>query len=221
VRISELARSGDFGDIVDVEVKIGVDVLGPGHPFADPNLPHPGLGLPGGVIGDFLPHLASLAHRFVGPHRAVRAHWSKRAAGSPLPADEFRAIVAAERGTAYLSFTAHSYAETLWVQVNGTRMRAAADLYDGTLVINRLDVGPRPIARLWDRLREARAVRRAARRNFLGKFSAGPGTYHGLWDLLGRTYAALSSGGEPPITLRQIAEVNQLVAALTAEENRF
>jgi hypothetical protein len=29
------------------------------------------------------------------------------------------------------------------------------------------------------------------------------------------------SGGEPPVSTRQIAEVNDLVAALTAEENWF
>lgn len=99
-------------------------------------------------------------------------------------------------------------------------MRAAADLYDGYLVLNRLDEGPGPITRLRDRLREARDIRRAARGNLLGKFN-GPGTYAGLWALLARAYEAVEAGAEPPITLRQIAEVNDMVAALTAEEFRF
>ena len=33
----------------------------------------------------------------------------------------------------------------------------------------------------------------------------------GLWDLLARTYRALGAGSEPPITPRQIIEVNHLV----------
>jgi hypothetical protein len=119
-----------------------------------------------------------------------------------------------------LSFSAHAQPEMLWVRVNGTRTRATADLFDGSLVINRLDAGPKPIARLRDRRREARDLRRAARRNLLGKFH-GPGTYAGLWNLLAQSYRAVESGTEPPISMRQIAEVNNLVAALTAEEHRF
>ena len=45
--------------------------------------------------------------------------------------------------------------------------------------------------------------------------------YAGLWNLLARTYEAVESGAEPPVSMRQIAEVNDLVAALTAEEFRF
>ena len=220
-RMVELMDSGELGEVLDVEVRIGSNLLERGHPFADRDVPHPSLALPGGAIGDYLPHLASLAHRFVGPHQAVRAHWSKRVADSPLPCDEFRAVVAARRGTAALSFSSGAQPELFWVRVSGTRMRATADLFDGTLVLNRLGGGPRPIARLRDRLREARDIRRATRAAFWQKFAAGPGVYDGLWTLVARTYQAVRSGTEPPVSAGQIAEVNALAAALTAEENRF
>ena len=42
-----------------------------------------------------------------------------------------------------------------------------------------------------------------------------------MWSLLARTYQALGSGTEPPVSTRQIVEVNDLVAALTAEEFRI
>jgi predicted dehydrogenase len=219
-RILGLARSGDMGEIVDAEVAMCVDILGAGSPFTDRGVPHPCLSMPGGVIADFLPHLASLVHSFVGPHRAVRGHWSKRIADSPLPFDEFRAIVVAERGTASVSFSAHAQPEMFWLRVNGTRMRATADLFDGNLVINRLDAGPRFIARLRDRLREGRDVRRAARRNLFGKFT-GSSTYTGLWNLMAQAYEAINAGLEPPVSMRQIAEINDMVAALTPEGSRF
>jgi predicted dehydrogenase len=220
-RILELVRSGELGEVVDVEVTVCVNILAAGSPFVDRNVPHPCLSMPGGAIADFLSHLASLAHGFVGAHRAVRTHWSKQTTGSPLPYDEFRALVVAERGTAFLSFSAHAQPEMFWVRVNGTQMRATADLFDGNLVINRLDAGPKPIARLRDRRREARDVRRAAHRNLLGKLAAGPGPYAGLWNLLARTYEAVESGTEPPVSMQQIAEVNDMVTALTTEEFRF
>src|SRR5262245_12476922 len=155
-RIRDLVLSGDLGEVVDVEVRLCSDILASGHPFTDRNVPHPCLALPGGAIADFLPHLASIAHGFVGPHRAVRTHWSKRVADSPLPFDEFRAVVVADRGTASLSFSASAQPEMFWVRVSGTRMRATADLFDMTLVRNRLGSGPKPLARLRDRFLEAR-----------------------------------------------------------------
>lgn len=218
--VLSLARSGDLGAIVDVEVAMSVDILVDGSPFADRSLPHPCLSMPGGAIADFLPHLASLVHGFVGPHRAARAHWSKRSADSPLPFDEFRSIIVAERGTAFVSFSSHAQPEMFWVRVNGTRMRATLDLFDGTLILNRLDSGPRFIARLRDRLREGKDVRRAARRNLVGKF-IGQSTYAGLWTLISRAYEAMNAGTEPPVSLRQIAEINDMVRALTSEEFRF
>ena len=62
-------KSGQFGAVTHVEVLICLDILSPGG-FADPNSPHPALTLAGGAIADLLPHLASLAHRFVGPQRS-------------------------------------------------------------------------------------------------------------------------------------------------------
>jgi predicted dehydrogenase len=215
-----MAKSGELGEIVDVEVTMCLDILADGSPFADRDVSHPCAAMPGGAIADFLPHLASLAHGFVGAHRSARAHWYKRSEGHPLPFDELRAIVIAERGTAFFTFSSHAQPETFWIRANGTRMRATADLFDGTLTTNRLDEGPRFVARLKDRLREARSIRRSARRNILQKFS-GPGTYVGLWTLLERAYAALGAGSEPPISARQIFEINEMVAALTAEENLF
>src|SRR5207302_4396087 len=95
--------SDEFGAVTHVEVLLCLDILGPGG-FADPNSPHPALTLADGAIADFLPHLASLAHRFVGPHRTAQVVWTKRKP-SLLPFDEFRAVVEAERGTAVLGFS--------------------------------------------------------------------------------------------------------------------
>src|SRR5690349_2156530 len=78
-------EAGEFGAVLHVEVMIHHDILGPSG-FADPNVPHPALRLGGGAIADFLPHLASLAHLFVGAHRQVHTLWRKQK-HSVLPHD--------------------------------------------------------------------------------------------------------------------------------------
>ena len=109
-QISSWLQSGDIGEVVHVEVTICLDILSTGSPFADRNIPHPCLSMPGGAIADFLPHLASLAHHFVGPTGRCAPTGRSERADSPLPYDEFRALVDAERGTATLGFSSHTAA---------------------------------------------------------------------------------------------------------------
>ena len=216
-KILKLVDSGDFGEVTHVEVFLCLDILGEGSAFADPNAPHPCLSMPGGAIADFLTHLACLSHAFVGPHTKVATSWSRRSPG-PLPSDELRALVVAERGTAMLGFSAHTQPDAFWLRVSGTKMQATADLFETRLSIRRSRGGPKPLRPLFNSLDESRAVRRSAFGTLRRKLDGGPGAYEGLWALLAGTYDALGSGKATPITPRQVVEVNRLVADLTAGE---
>lgn len=211
-------ETGEFGAVTHVEVMICLDILGPGG-FADPNAPHPCLTLAGGAISDFLPHLASLACLFVGPHRRAHAIWTKRKQ-TILPYDEFRAVVEAERGTASLAFSSSSQPDAFWLRVYGERMQATANLFETRLTFDRLRPGPKPLRPLLNGLEEGKSIRRAAAGTLLRKFSGGPGAYEGLFELLARSYRALADGSALPVPAGLVLEVNRLVAALKPEERR-
>lgn len=210
-------ESGEFGAVTHVDVLICLDILGPGG-FADPNAPHPALSLDGGAIADFLPHLASLACLFVGPHRRAHAVWRKRGT-SVLPYDEFHALVDGARATATLGFSATTQPDGFWLRVYGERMQASANLFESRLFFDRVRPGPRPLRPVLNGLEEARVVRRAALGGLARKFTGGPGAYEGLWELLARTYRALAAGRELPVPTPQVLEVNRLVAALKPSGN--
>ena len=213
--ILRLVKSGEFGMVTHVEVLICLDILGPGG-FADPNSPHPALALAGGAIGDFLPHLASLAHLFVGAHRTVQTVWTKRKS-SVLPYDEFRAVVDAERGTAALGFSSNSQPDAFWLRVYGERMQATANLFEQRLTFDGPRDVPKPLRPFFSSLEEGKTIRRAALATLLGKFK-GPGAYEGLWELLARTYLALADGSDPPVSANQVLEINRMIDALKPQE---
>jgi predicted dehydrogenase len=210
-------RSGQFGAVTHVEAFICLDILGPSG-FADVNSPHPALTLAGGAIADFLPHLASLAHLFVGPHRTAHTVWTKRKP-SLLPFDEFRAVVDAERGTAALGFSSNSQPDAFWLRVFGERMQATANLFETRLTFDGPRNVPKPLRPFFSGLQEGKTIRRAALATLLRKFK-GPGAYEGLWELLARTYRALADGSELPVTASHILEVNRMVDALKPREQR-
>ena len=210
-------RSGQFGAVTHVEVLICLNILGPSG-FADPNAPHPTLSLVGGAIADFLPHLASLAHLFVGPHRTAQILWTKRKP-SVLAFDEFRALVDAERGSAALGFSSSSQPDAFWLRVYGERMQATANLFETRLTFDGPRNVPKPLRALLSGLEEGRTIRRAALATLLRKFK-GPGAYEGLWELLARTYRALADGSALPVTASHVLEVNRMVEALKPREQR-
>lgn len=216
LEIRRRVDAGELGAVLHVEVMIHLDILGPSG-FADPNVPHPALELTGGAIADFLPHLASLAHLFVGAHRQVHTIWQKRKA-SVLPYDELRALVEADRGTAALAFSASAQPDAFWLRVYGERMQASANLFETRLTFDRVRPGPKPLRPLLNGLEEGKAIQRAAVDTLLRKLQGGPGAYEGLYDLLGRTYAALAAGTRLPVAARQVLEVNRLVDALKPRE---
>jgi predicted dehydrogenase len=211
-QILDWIGSGEFGAVVHVDVRICLNITGPGG-FGDPNAPHPCLTMAGGAIADFLPHLASLAHAFVGAHRTAHTIWTKRTE-SLLPYDEFQAIADCERGTAALGFSSSSQPDAFWLRVYGERMQATANLFETRLTTERVRSGPKPLQPLFNGLEEGSAIRKAARSTLMRKFRGGPGSYDGLFELLTRTYRALADGSRPPVDARQILEVNRLVDAL-------
>jgi predicted dehydrogenase len=209
--------SSHFGAVTHVEVLICLDILGPSG-FADPNSPHPALKLSGGAIADFLPHLASLAYLFIGPHRTAQTVWTKRKP-SLLPFDEFRALVDGERGTAALGFSSSSQPDAFWLRVYGERMQATANLFETRLTFDGPRNAPKPLRPFFSGLEEGRTIRRAALSTLLRKFGC-PGAYEGLWELLARTYRALGEGSGLPVTADDVLEVNRLVEALKPRGQR-
>ena len=196
-----LRARGDLGEVRHVDVDLALDVLGRGDGLGGASRPD------GSGVSvherDFLPHLASLAHAFTGPHRAVSVVTRK---------DELVALVDARDGTATLRFSAHSQPDGFWLRVHGTLMRAAANLFEPRLTLERLHRGPRPLNPLLNQLGESREAARAAVAGVVRKLSGGPGAYEGLWELLAQTYRALARGAEPPVSLVQVEEVNRLAA---------
>src|SRR5262245_20027941 len=87
LRIRELVSSGELGDVLAVQILVSLNNVS-SSPYADSNAPHFSLSLRGGIVGDFLPHIAYLMHIFTGSVLDLRTIWTKRIADSPLPADE-------------------------------------------------------------------------------------------------------------------------------------
>jgi predicted dehydrogenase len=217
-RIKKLMTSGEMGDLVDVQVFLCLNITAPDSPFVDQNVPHPSWALPGGPIGDFLPHIAYLAHMFSGPITDIRTIWKQRTVNSPIPGDEFRGFLKGERATAHVAFSSNARPNGFWVRVTGTQMYAEANLFEPPrLILRKLRAGEPSLASLVDGMAEARQVLSGSVAGFWRKLG-GVSSYDGLPELVRCTYQALEMQKPQPIPLEEIDATSLLVDRLTDAE---
>jgi predicted dehydrogenase len=217
-RICDLLRSGELGDVVALHIALAMDLVSPGNPYTDRNVPHYSLALRGGVIGDFLTHIACLTHMFTGSMTDLRTTWAKRVGNSPLPADEFHALIKGERATAHVAVNGNAKPYGFWIRVTGTLMYAEANLFEPPrLTVRKLRGGELAISTLVDGILESRDVLRGSLAGFWKKLG-GTNTYDGLALLITQIYAAIESQGAPPISLTEIDEAARIVDRFTDEK---
>ena len=219
LRIQELIDSGELGDVLEAQIFLSLNITSEGSPYIDQNAPHFGMTLSGGVIGDFLPHIAYLVYMFTGKIFDVRTTWSKHKTNSPLPADEFRGMVKGEQATAYVSFSGNALPDGFLVRVVGTRMRVEANLFEPPkFVVKRARSGEPAIGTLIDGISESRQVLAGSIRGFLRKLG-GTSSYDGLKEMISRTYRAIELREPQPIPLSEIDEIAQLVDRFAVQGN--
>jgi predicted dehydrogenase len=211
----DAVAAGDFGDLVHVEVLIALDIFGPGSAYLDPATNRSFQDMAGGPVADFLPHLASVAHAFVGPHVTTATSWMKTSDAHPFAVDEFRALVEGDAVTASLGFSARAQPDLFSVTVHGTRRRTRINLFEGRAAHERQLGITRPLIPLLNGLRESVDTGLGSLGGLLGKLSGGPGAYEGLWTLVADLYSAIQHGTAPPVGPTDVLEVNALIAALT------
>jgi len=218
-RICHLLSAGELGDIIDVQISLSLDIYAPGSPYIDQNVPHYAAALRGGIVGDFLTHMAYLAIKFTGSVQGVRTAWAKHSQTSPLATDEFRALVKGERSTAYLAFSGNAQPNGFWIRVSGTRAHVEANLFEPPrLTMRRLRPGEPAVTKLIDGIAESRDTLKGTIAGFWRKLG-GISSYDGLSELLARTYRALETHSSPPISQEEIDETARLVDQLSAAEH--
>ena len=220
-RLHGLVKSGKFGDLLEIQIYVSLNIVAAGSAYMDRNAPHFALALRGGVVGDFLPHIAYLTRMFTGPVSNVRSLWVKYSLDSPLPADEFRGLVKGEHATAYVSFSGNAQPDAFLLRIAGTQMRAEANLFEPPRVTFKRRRAMEPaLGTLVDGLVKSYDVCRGSVAGFWRKL-AGTSSYDGLIEMFRRIYSALETRGPQPVSLDEIDEVARLVDQFTQSDLRL
>src|SRR3954469_20975086 len=199
LRIERLLNDNGIGEVREVDVRMCLNVRKPGGRYADESLPHPSHNLPAGVIHEFITHLCYLALRFLPDWDRVAAAWSKHGDEPLFKYDDLDALVIGGPVHARIRFTSHASPDCFTVTVRGTKGWAETDLFQPHLRVVVPRKGGQQLSPLVNHWANGVDLVTASVRGFRNKVMQKT-PYEGLRTFLGRTYAALRDGREPPVT---------------------
>jgi predicted dehydrogenase len=196
--------SGAVGDIREVETALSLSL-------GTADVPSQGLGLPGGIAHDYLPHLAYLLLHFAAPRRGVDTVVGTvdNLSGRPdLKFDHVDVLMNIGDVRGRIRVSPDVLPGSLRVIVRGTGGTLEADLYqpylrrqgppwDGKLA---------PFGQLIDGVKLFAAGGRNIRDRLLQH-----GTYHGMGPMLSDVYGSLAKAGPVPIAAEDLLASAELI----------
>lgn len=220
LEIERMLREGELGEVRDVEVRMSLAIRKKGSRYMDANLPHPSHKMPAGVIHEFITHLCYLMLRFLPGYERVRAAWSNCGGDELFKYDDLDALLIGPEAHGRIRFSCRTAPDAFTVTVRGSRGWAQTDLFQPHVQSSL----PRPVGQQLTPLANQFAggweLMRSSVSGFRNKlFQKTP--YEGLRTFLDRTYAALKTGAEPPVTFDDMDSASRLVDELLKEENRM
>jgi hypothetical protein len=149
----------------------------------------------------------------------VAAVWSKHGDEPLFKYDDLDALVLCGPVHGRIRFTSHAAPDCFAVTVRGTRGFAETDLFQPHLRVVVPRKGGQQLSPLVNQFVNGAGLVKASVRGLRNKVMQKT-PYEGLRTFLDRTYAALASGGEPPVTFKDMDRASRLVDALLDERNR-
>ena len=160
--------------------------------------------LPGGGIGDLVPHPLYLQLAFLG--RVHDMHVMTSAGGGRL--EEVRVLMKGGDGVSgVLTISTRAFPHLNTLKLYGTHMTVEVNLNNMTLVRRRDYRAPKVVAKSLPNLDEAWSLVRQTAVNTINFLGGRVRYYPGMGTLIDRFYTALRSGGPAPVAISEGAEV--------------
>ena len=213
-RLAPVLAAGSLGPVRAVEVRMSMPLGATRYEQAFDR--RQAEAMPGGVLHEFLPHLAYLTTWLLPPVTGVEVRWATRDAGTIISPDSLDVdVVCADGATGAMRFASAVAPATTTVTVRGTLGWASADLQLGSLRVSRPRGAGGQLDPLVDLAAGGAGMLADVGRAFVGKLTGSP-IYEGIGAFVDATHAAWRRGGPMPVTDADALAAADLVDAIVA-----
>jgi len=160
--------------------------------------------LPGGLLNNLASHPLYLMRRFAGPVRDLRVV-ARQVQNTFL--EEVRLIADGEHAMASVTMSLRAQPFMARINLLGTEASLDVNLNNMTLIERRTRALPKLVGKVWPNLSEAGQLVTATVRNTVAFATGKQRFYPGIGLHLQQLYAAVASGGEPPVSAAEGRDV--------------
>ncbi len=168
--------------------------------------------LPGGGLGDLIPHPLYLQLAFTGPVSELDAYGPERPDGSPL--EELRVLMKGERCSGVLTISMNASPAMNTIKIYGTKMTVEVNLNNMTIVKRREFDLPKILAKPMPNLDEARQLVAQTVSNTIQFVTGKVRYYPGMGELIRRFYVSVREDGPPPVSVTEGREVVRVTSQI-------
>jgi predicted dehydrogenase len=161
--------------------------------------------LPGGNLGDLIPHPLYLQLAFLGPVRELEAQCFGHASAGA--SEELRVLMRGDSASGMLTISTNARPHLNTLKLCGTKMTVEANLNNMTIVRRREYDVPKVIGKPLPNLHEAAQLVTQTLSNTIAFVRGKVRYYPGMGTLIERFYDAVRSGGVAPVSGEAGAEV--------------
>lgn len=224
LRMQHLLESGQLGEVQEIEVRMCLPIASGGR-LADRNFPHASHQLPAGALHEFITHLAYLFLKFLPGQSfqsvdSVHAAWRSTAGNSSFLYDDLDALILSSHIRGRIRFSAQQLPASFQLSVRGSRGHAIAELFQSTILCNRIRTGGQHLTPCINAICGAGTLVRDGVSGLWRKIGNRT-AYEGLHRFLEKTYTAWAIGKQAPVGYVEMDETLSLIDALLAKENRI
>ncbi len=200
--VRRMADSGELGDIVAVE-SYQAGLASERAWLSD---------LPGGGLGDLMPHPLYLQLAFMGRVREVKVNGFSCRGGVGL--EELRVLMEGENCSGVLSISTNARPHLNTLKLYGSKMTVEANMNNMTIITSRDYAAPKVIAKSLPNLDAAYGLVRQTAVNTVNFLRGKVRYYPGMGTLIARFYDAIRTGGVPPVSWAEGGEVVRVTNAI-------
>lgn len=205
-----MVNEGSIGDLVGIDIKDLSEAVA-----LIANKDHWCHKLPGGILGEALPHPIYLAVAFLGNLEPVAVHTRKFSSYDWVVADEIRMILEGEKGVGAITFSCNSpKKDKVIIDIFGTERNLRIDLFNSVMTSYGVGGSSRPsrgLENLSQTFQLLTSTASAVVNVISGRFHCGHRT------LIQRFIESIQNDTEPPVTMEEGREVVRVLEKITAQ----
>jgi len=205
LKIKEIVKSGEIGEVVSVDSYYGFNLGGEKSKYNIKDSVHWVFNIPGGHFLNIGPHAMYMALEFLGNDVSFETLATNQGIAPDGLSDELRIILNNGKQVGYVTVSLNASPYLHYLNIYGRKKIIQYDIANWSFNIKELNPRiPNAVARAWNNLQVGKNIITSTIGATVRSLSGRLTHYDGMWELIRQFYESIENDTEPPVSKGQV-----------------